>query len=84
MTRAKVKLNSYETRVYDHWEGGKIVGQYEGRTMKFTVVTSGSDENKTFFASTPSGQIELNIVAPDAWKNFELNKEYYVDFSPAA
>jgi hypothetical protein len=47
---------------------------------KFTAVTSGSEENKSFFASTPSGTIELATVAPDV---FEPGKDYYVDFTEA-
>lgn len=57
--------------------------QVEVRTCKFQAVTSGSEENKSFFASTPSGEISLSMTSPEAWKNFELNKEYYVDFTQA-
>lgn len=46
---------------------------------KFTVVVSGSDENKTFFAATPSGHIEISTVKED---HFVVGKLYYVDFTP--
>lgn len=46
-------------------------------TYKFQVVSSGSEDNKKFFASTPSGNIELSALRNDL---FELQKEYYVDF----
>ncbi len=58
-------------------------GKYEPCPVfnyKFQAVTSGSDENKSFFASTPSGSIELSAIRDDL---FELNKEYYLDFSLA-
>jgi hypothetical protein len=47
---------------------------------RMQVVTSGSDENKQFFASTPSGSIEVGAVREDV---FEPGKKYYVDFTPA-
>jgi hypothetical protein len=58
-------------------------GKYEAApafNYKFQAVTSGSEENKKFFASTPSGTIELSALREDL---FELNKEYYLDFTPA-
>lgn len=47
---------------------------------KFNVVTSGSEENKEFFASTPSGNIEIAGIRDDL---FEVGQEYYLDFTPA-
>lgn len=47
---------------------------------KFQAVTNGSDENKSFYASTPSGSIELSAVRDDL---FEIGQEYYLDFSLA-
>jgi hypothetical protein len=46
-------------------------------------VTGGGDENKEFFASTPNGKIELNILNEEAAQAFKKGKEYYVDFTPA-
>ena len=46
-------------------------------------VTCGSEENDKFFELTPSGQIQLSTVNPDAIKQFEAGKEFYVDFTPA-
>lgn len=48
----------------------------EVNNVRFSVVTSGSDENKEFFAATPSGSIEFSYVHP---VGFELGKEYYVE-----
>jgi hypothetical protein len=58
-------------------------GKYEPCAVfnyKFQAVTSGSDENKKFFAFTPNGNIELSAIRDDL---FKLNKEYYLDFTPA-
>ena len=41
------------------------------------------DENKQFFASTPSGKIELGLMKKEIADQFELQKEYYVDFAAA-
>lgn len=53
-------------------------------TVHLQAVVSGSDENKEFFASTPSGSIELRILRPEAVDWFVNGKEYYVDFTPAS
>lgn len=44
---------------------------------KFSVVMGNSEENKTFFASTPSGSIDISTVREDF---FEVGEDYYVTF----
>lgn len=39
-------------------------------------------EDQRFQKATPSGFIELQIDNPAALEQFELNKCYYVDFTP--
>jgi hypothetical protein len=46
-------------------------------------VYDGSKENKEFFKYTPGGEISLNVVNPEAAKQIEQGKEYYIDISPA-
>ncbi len=72
--RAKFVLNSYETSMQ---QGEEL------RTLKLSAVYDGSPENKEFFKWTPSGQISLGILNKKAWEQFELGKEYYVDFTSA-
>jgi hypothetical protein len=60
-----------------------IMGGKEVQSVELHPVTGGTDENKTFFAATPSGKIELGCVNLEAASQFELEKEYYVDFCPA-
>ncbi|MDE2096190.1 MAG: hypothetical protein KGL39_03020 [Patescibacteria group bacterium] len=55
----------------------------DGQQISLSAVYTGSDENKQFFASTPGGLIQLNVLNPDAAATFEQGKEYYVDFTPA-
>lgn len=61
--------------------GLKDPGEKGGVTLY--PVYSGSEENKKFFDCTPSGQIQLGILNPEAFKQFEPGKEYYIDISEA-
>lgn len=47
---------------------------------EFNPVTSGSEENKKFYAYTPSGTIKLSSISEAL---FEVGTEYYLDFTPA-
>ena len=47
-------------------------------------VFSGSEENKQFFAATPSGSITLGTVNAAAADQFKEGQSYYVDFTAAA
>jgi hypothetical protein len=83
MVRAKFVLNSYETQLsHQRNEAGEMVKE-ELRTLKLSAVYGGSPENKKFFRWTPNGQITIGVLNPEAWAQFELGKEYYVDFTPA-
>lgn len=52
----------------------------------FTTVyepdSSKNDENARFTKATPWGEIRLGIDNPEAMKQFEEGKQYYVDFTP--
>lgn len=76
----------------------RVTGRHEshglskGTGVEFVNVTlqpvyssgDGDDAaNKEWSKWTPSGQIQLTITNPDAYKQFELGKAYYVDFTPA-
>lgn len=80
--RAKFQVVAIRRTVYGVWNG-KESAPTEVQTIEMQPVISGSDENKAFFASTPSGKIELGTVNKDAAAQFELMGEYYVDFTPA-
>lgn len=75
--RAKFKVHSITQQ--EHWDKSK--GPLH--TVKLQPVTSNSPENAEFYAATPSGQIELSTLNEAAGKQFELGKEYYIDFTPA-
>jgi hypothetical protein len=40
-------------------------------------------ENSTFWDASPSGDIQLGCINPDAAAEFVLGAEYYVDFTKA-
>lgn len=40
-------------------------------------------ENKKFWDATPSGEIRMFINNQAAFEKFELDREYYVDFTKA-
>lgn len=82
MVRAKFRLDQISRQRWTKYEDGKPV-PYEVQTLRFNPVVDGSPENKAFYAATPTGSIELGTVNADAVKQFELSKEYYIDFTPA-
>jgi hypothetical protein len=73
MVRCKFKCHEVTKRV--GWGGNPFV-----YAAKLTVVTDQtSEENKAFFAATPSGSLEVGTVKQDV---FEVGREYYVDLTP--
>lgn len=72
----RCKFDCVEVRKYKGWNGHEFFYGY-----KFQVVVGGkSPENDQFFASTPSGNLEISAVADDL---FEPGKSYYLDISEA-
>ena len=53
----------------------KISETVSGHSAELWPVAGTSEENKKFFASTPSGKLELNLVT----QRFVPGKEYYID-----
>lgn len=81
MVRAKFRLNSYTTELHRGSNGENE----EKRTLNMTPVYSDEEgsENKVFWQYTPTGSIQLGTVNKAAWEQFQIGKEYYVDFTPA-
>jgi hypothetical protein len=57
--------------------------RYGNGVVKLSPVASGSEENEKFWQYTPSGLIELQTTNLDALNQFEVGKEYYIDFTKA-
>lgn len=58
----------------------------EQRTIKLHPVYGNGDpnhENTKFWKATPSGQFHFTMISLETAEHFELNKEYYVDITPA-
>lgn len=49
-------------------------------TYEFSAVYDGSEENKKFFAYTPSGILKVGSFKED---HFQPSKEYYIDIVEA-
>ena len=75
-TTVRCKFTCNEVTKRKSWRGAADEFHY---AAKFSVVTDGSDEDKRFFAATPSGSIEVSTLRIDT---FEVGKTYYVDFAP--
>lgn len=54
-----------------------------GENVELEAVTSGSEENDSFFKWTPYGKLSMGTVNENAIKQFEVGKEYYIDISLA-
>lgn len=55
----------------------------DGNEVTLHPVTCGSPENESFFRWTPYGEIKIGTINEEASKQFEVGKEYYVDFTQA-
>ncbi len=56
---------------------------HNGATLKFSAVTSGSDENKSFWKWTPSGELTFSTVNETIADRLKLGAEYYLDITEA-
>lgn len=77
--RAKFVVESITELPEAQAEGGPRVNS----NISLRAVTNGSKENEQFFRWTPSANIQLNVVNPEAAKAFKQGQEFYVDFTPA-
>lgn len=89
--RAKFKVQRFESSLYERSEkdasgNWQKLPPIELRTIVLSPVYANGDpnhENTKFWQASPSGEIKLGTVNPEAWKAFELGGEYYVDFTKA-
>ena len=61
-------------------------GKGENYNIDLMAVYGGdnaSDENKSFWQYTPSGNIKMNAIKQNVGEFFEVGQEYYVDFTKA-
>lgn len=72
MVRAKFRVAS------------KSPSSENGVDIRMEAVVDGSPENKEFFRWTPGGTLLLHTINQAAADQLELDREYYLDISPAA
>ena len=72
MTMVRAKFRVTDKEPYD-----------QGFVIKMTPVTTGSEENESFYRYTPYGQFEMGTVNERAADYFEVGQEYYLDFKKA-
>ena len=75
MNTIRCKFECVEVAKRKGWSGHEFL-----YAAKFQAVTSGSEENKKFFAATPSGSLEVSTVREDF---FTVGQSYYLDLTPA-
>lgn len=61
----------------------QIEDEYGGSSVVFEPVRSGSEENREFFKYTPSGSIKLGVIGSSVSRQFQVGRDYYVDFTAA-
>ena len=89
MVRAKFKcieIRSNQGSVPKVADGKTTYVTGEVRSVRLSPVYGNGDpnhENTKFWQASPSGSIELGCANLEAVKQFELGKEYYIDFTPA-
>lgn len=73
--RAKFKV----TEITEHAYGNQLM-----KTIKLAPVLKSNDpesENSKFWAASPNGEIRLGTINMDAAAQFEINAEFYIDFT---
>lgn len=86
--RAKFSVQKVERMNYRRQVPGAESGTYEDvemQTIHMSPVYSGdpAHENRRFWDASPSGALTLGTINPQAWEQFELGAEYYLDFTRA-
>jgi hypothetical protein len=86
MERVKFRVTEINRSMggrYIETEKGRELVPCEVRTIRMQPVAGNSPENEKFWAGTPCGQIEITCVNAAAVEPFDLEREFFVDFTPA-
>lgn len=80
--RAKFKCDSVKPYSYDN--GATVAGKNISFSAAIAYEADGTrkDENESWSAATPSGQLNIHISNPAAFEQFEEGKYYYLHFTP--
>lgn len=80
MQKIRTKFDCTGVTKSIHWQRNEDGTNRFHYSASFNVVHQGSEENKKFYAATPTGSINVSTYAEDV---FEPGKSYYVEFTPA-
>lgn len=83
VTRCKFRLAAVETTLGNAPDDKGVWRPAKLYNLKFYPVSSGSEENKRFWAATPGGEFHFNTINRAVAEAFEFGKEYFVDFTLA-
>lgn len=90
--RAKFKVNAIRFSMGSRKSGRKdengrdVYEPCKMATIEMSPVYANGDpnhENSKFWDASPGGKLELNCVNAAAVEQLELDREFYVDFTPA-
>lgn len=82
----RAKMTVSEIRRFNGVVRNPETGSYDAtelQAVKLSAVATGSPEDNTFAAATPSATLDMSITNPETVGFFELGQAYYVDFTPA-
>lgn len=92
MVRAKFRCIE-STRRYTHTSDAGLPTEVDHVSYRVRLVPVMSkskgggygdcEENKAFYAATPSGEIVLDTINPSAAEQFVPGQAFYIDFTPA-
>jgi hypothetical protein len=86
MVRVKFKVTEIHRTMgakYIETEKGRDLVPSEVRTIRMQPVAGKHAENEKFWGGTPRGQIEITCINAEAGEQFDLDREFFVEFSPA-
>lgn len=72
MVRAKMVCTGKQDRT----------GEDQGVDISLMAVYANSPENAEWSKFTPSGSLTMNCVNENASSQFDVGREYYIDFTP--
>ncbi len=81
MVRAKFRCTAKTSRTQSGSYGPTPTPPVDTEEVQFQAVMG--DENKEWSKWTPSGQVTMTINNPAALAQFEVGKDYFLDFTPA-
>lgn len=86
MVRAKFMLQEITESGYGYTsaQGEYVTSKNAGKRLVFAPQYDTTiPEDQRFAQATPSGRFEMTVDNPQALAQFEIGRQYYVDFTPA-